>query len=171
MELYKKILHGGHPELANAYQDVGNTCRLTENFTGAFCYYAEAEKIWQKQLPQNEFQLAKCRYAIGVTYSHQAAKGENSQYGLALKYYKKALDGYQKSVKPSNKDLARCKAAIGETYLKLGNRREALRYLKDYNTLKTEDQNKRKYKEIKRYHHMGELCKKEKQFKEALEYY
>lgn len=171
LKLYKKVLHGGHPELANAYQDVGNTYRLTENLAEAFRYYAEAEKIWQKQLPQNEFYLAKCRYAIGLTYSHQAAKGENCQYGLALEYYKKALEGYQKSMKSSNKDLARCKAAIGETYLKLGNRREALQYLKEYNTLQTRDQNKRKYKEIKRYHHLGELCKKEKQSKEALDYY
>lgn len=171
LELYKKILHGGHPELANAYQDVGNTCRLTENFAEAFRYYAEAEKVWQEQLPQNEYQLAKCRYAIGLTYSHQAAKGENIQYSLALAYYKKALEGYQKSVKTSNKDLARCKAAIGETYLKLGNRKEALQYLKERDTLQAGKQNKRQYKEIKRYHHLGELCKKEKQSIEALGYY
>lgn len=48
---------------------------------------------------------------------------------------------------------------------------ETLQYLKERDTLQAGKQNKRQYKEIKRYHHLGELCKKEKQSIEALGYY
>lgn len=170
LELFRKVLHEAHPELANAYQDVGNTCRLTEDYDNALTYYAEAEKIWKKQLPQNYAFLAKCQYAIGTIYSEQSSKQENMQYEKALEYYQKALDCYQKTSKPYTRQIAKCNGSIGETYLKLGKRGEAIRYLKERTDVSFHAE-KGKYKLIKRYHHLGTVCKKEKRFDEALEYF
>lgn len=171
LRIYQKVLHGEHPELANAFQDVGNTCRLTGNYDEAFKYYAEAEKIWKKQLPQNYYFLAKCQYAIGIVCSEQAINAENMQYERALEYYKKALGSYGKASKSYRKEIARCKGAIGETYLKLGRREEAIPYLKERNDIQAGDTKKSKFELIKSCHHLGKVCKKEKHFEEALNYF
>lgn len=171
LELYRKILHEEHPELASAYQDVGNTCRLIGDYTGAFEYYTTAEKVWEKQLPQNYYFLAKCQYAIGMIYSEQVSKGERKQYEKALGYYIKALDSYQRAGKSYKKQAVKCKKAIGETYLKLGNRGDALLYLKGGNDIYPVNGKKSKRKEVKKYHHLGEIYRKERRFEEALEYY
>lgn len=171
LELYREILHDGHPELANAYQDVGNTCRLTENYDKAFEYYTEAEKIWKKQLPQNYYFLAKCQYAIGTIYSEQASKGEYGQYEKALEYYMRAFECYQKCSVTHGREVNKCRELIGETFLKLGRREEALKYLKERNNICSDNAEKSQYKQVKKYHHLGEICKKEKRFEEALEYY
>lgn len=171
LEYYQKILHEGHPELASAYQDVGNTCRLIGDYKGAFEYYTTAEKVWEKQLPQNYYFLGKCQYAIGMIYLEQASKGERGQYERALKYYIKALDSYQKDGKSHEKQVAKCKTAIGETYLKLGDRGDALLYLKGGSDIYPVNGKKSKRKEVKKYHHLGEIYRKERQFEEALECY
>lgn len=165
------MLHGGHPELANAYQDVGNSCRLTENYDEALKYYTKAEIIWKKQLPQNYFFLAKCQYAIGMIYSEQGLKGESEKYKKALEYYMTAFEGYKKSPRECEEEMIKCRELIGDTFLKLGKGGEALKYLKGENEICFSNSKKSKYKQIKKYHHLGEISKKEKQFEEALKYY
>lgn len=171
LELYKQVLHDGHPELANAYQDVGNTYRLTENYDKAIGYYTEAEKIWKKQLPQNFSHLAKCQYAIGTIYSERASKGEKEQYEGALEYYMIAYENYQRASIVYEREVTRCKKLVGETYLKLGRREEAIQYLKERNKNSLYNTKKNMNKEVKRYHHLGEIYKKEKHFEDALECY
>lgn len=169
--IYEKMLHGGHPELANAYQDVGNSCRLTENYDEALKYYTKAEIIWKKQLPQNYFFLAKCQYAIGMIYSEQGLKGESEKYKKALEYYMTAFEGYKKSPRECEEEMIKCRELIGDTFLKLGKGGEAFKYLKGENDICFSNSKKSKYKQIKKYHHLGEISKKEKQFEEALKYY
>ncbi len=171
LELYRKVLHGGHPELASACQDVGNSYRLTEDYEEAFQFYTEAEAIWKKQLPQNYFFLAKCQYAIGTIYTEQALMGESGQYEKALEYYMAALESYQRSSVMHGREMTKCRDLIGETLLKLGRRGEALEYLKEGSGSGSGNVRKSKYKQIKKYHHLGEIYKKEKHFEEALGYY
>lgn len=171
LELYMQVLHDGHPELANAYQDVGNTFRLTENYDEAIRYYTKAEKIWKKQLPQNFSHLAKCQYAIGTIYSEQASKGENEQYNRALEYYLMAYENYQGDSIMYEREVARCKKLVGETYFKLGRREESIQYLKESIKNSFDNTKKNINKEVKRYHHLGEIYKKEKHFEDAAECY
>ncbi len=168
--IYQEVLHDGHPELANAYQDVGNTCRLTKRYDEALTYYTDAEKIWKKELPQNIFLLAKCQYAIGTIYSEYSQTGKDDQHEKALEYYLLALKGYQKAPKTYKREIDRCRGVIGETYLKLGRNEEALRYLKERNQ-NSECVKKSRYQQVKQYHHLGKICRREKQFEEALEHY
>lgn len=170
LELYMKVLHDGHPELANAYQDVGNTYRLTENYDEAIRYYTEAEKIWKKQLPQNFLHLAKCQYAIGTIYSERASKGEKEQYQKALSYYMMACESYQKSSTIYEREIAKCRKLVVEIYIKLGRREEAIYYL-ERNKACFDNTNASMHKKVKRYHHLGEIYKKEKYFEKALECY
>lgn len=171
LELYQEVLHGGHPELASAYQDVGNSCRLTERYEEACRYYMKAEKIWKKQLPQNYFSLAKCQYALGTICSEKALKGEFEQYEKALEYYRMALEGYQKSSPMHEREIIKCRELIAETLLKLGRRGEGLAYLKEDNTIGYGHVKKSGHKQVKKWHHLGVVCKKEKRFEEALTYY
>lgn len=171
LELYKQVLHDGHPELANSYQDVGNTHRLTGNYDKSIEYYTEAEKIWKKQLPQNFFNLAKCQYAIGTIYSERASKGEKEQYERALEYYMIAYENYQRVPIAYEREINKCKKLIGETYLKLGRREKAIQYLKEEKKNSFGNAKKNMNKEVKKYHHLGEIYKKEKHFEDALECY
>ena len=111
-----------HPELAQAYNNVGVTYGDLGSHSKALEYKLKALTIRERVLPPEHPDLAQSYNNVGSTY------GDLGNHSEALKYKLKALTIYEKALPPEHPDLAMAYNNVGGTYGDLGNHSEALKY-------------------------------------------
>lgn len=120
LEIRKKALPEDHPDLAQSYNNVGNTYSNIGDYQKALECQQKALEICEKALPADHPRPASSLNNLGSTY------GELGDYQKALAYQQRALRIREKVLPEGHPDLARSYNNVGMTQGKLNNHKKAL---------------------------------------------
>jgi len=123
-EMRQTLYIGNHPQVAEAFNNVGSLYKALGNHQQSLKYYQQALEIRKALYTGNHPDIAESITNVGLSYK---ALG---QYQEALKYLKQALQMRQALYTGNHPQIAEAFNNIGSIYKALGQYQEALKYLK-----------------------------------------